>query len=176
MPTDDPKMDRPTRRPWWVGPGIGAVLGAIVIAIAAQGSQAGSPVALPTGPNLAPSTAAAIPGGVPVHASGDVSTQDGTIVVPLHQVVTLAGIGISSGYGATAASGVELAPSDTRMPAIGGSGPDAASPPATASSAGSSVPTMVTTETTEPATVPTSGPPTTSTTTTTERPIEPGDH
>jgi hypothetical protein len=102
MPTDKPMTTGPARRPWWVGPGVGAVLGALAIALAAQGSLAGGRVAMPAGPKLSSSTASAAP--VPAPAPTEVPAADGTVVEPFHPVVTQSDSSGTPPGAATAAS------------------------------------------------------------------------
>jgi hypothetical protein len=112
MPPDTPMTKMRTGRPWWVGPGIGALVGAAVIAVVAHGSLAAGPVSLPAGPRLAP--AALTRPSVPTPDTGP----SATVVTPLRPVVSETsggeGAGGSSGvgYGGVHASGgTESAPS-----------------------------------------------------------------
>jgi len=156
MPTDGPKMTKPTRRPWWVAPGLGAVLGAAVIAVAAQGSLAAGPVELPTGPRLATSPVS------PKRVSAVVS-HAATVVAPVHAVVTEATPAAAAGttfYGSSDAGGPSGSADAAGIPAGSGS-PAPAGPPG-----GTSDTTEV--PTTSPETTTPTTPPTTTTTTSTE--------
>ncbi len=167
MPTDKPMTTGPTRRPWWVGPGVGAVLGALAIALAAQGSLAGGRVAMPAGPKLSSSTAPAAP--VPAPAPTEVPAADGTVVEPLHPVVTQSdSSGTPPGAATSASSGGEAssagspkAPGSSAAESTGTATGDAT---ATGSSGGSGGTGGGTTDTAE-ATTATTLHPSTSTTT-----------
>ncbi len=104
MPKDEAMMTRPTRRPWWVGPGVGAVLGAVAIAVAAQGSLAGGRVQLPAGPSLSSTGASRSVGPVPQATAAtppEAESTDGTVVAPVHPVVTQSDGGTSTSAGAS---------------------------------------------------------------------------
>ena len=158
------------RRPWWVGPGVGAVLGTAVIAVAAQGSLAAGHVVLPAGPHLRPTTVRmAAPAGV-------APAQGGTVVAPVRPVVTQSS---DSGSSGSASSPGQVSG--------GSSGSDTASSGSTGGAVESTAPAVTQGATAGPgpvgsdategsATPSTNGPPkpqTTTTTTTSAR--EPGD-
>ena len=161
MPTDSPMTTKPTRRPWWVAPGVCALLGAGIIAVAAQGSLAGGRVALPAGPRLSPETVAA----APVATTTPVPTA--TVVTPVRPVVTqtaaAGGSAWSSGSGGSSTGSGSDGTGWRPGPATDGT-PEPAPDGAGASGGGGG--TTETTEAVPTTTVP--RPPPTTTTTTTE--------
>ena len=169
MPTDRPMTKKPTRRPWWVAPGIGAVLGAGLIAVAAQGSLGAGSVSLPTGPRLSPAVASAsnVPSAPPTTTVPDGSTvpggtavppqQVGTVVSPVHPVVTQSAD--ADGAGGTAS--------------VAASSTSSASPPVTAGVVVAASVAPNGSGTTSTTTTTTSS---TTTTTTTRPKREPGDY
>lgn len=159
MPTDSPMTKKPTRRPWWVAPGVGALLGAAIIAVAAQGSLAAGRVALPAGPRLAPEVVAAVP------VATNTTDPSATVVTPVRPVVTQTVTDTGSGWYSGSGSG--QSPTGAGSVGIGGT-----PTPVTGGSAGPAVGSagVATTETTEAGPTTTVFPPTTTTTTTRPEP------
>ena len=170
MSTEKTRTTKQVRRPWWVAPGVGAVLGAGIIAIAAQGSLAAGHVALPSGPRLSPVPVA------PAPVATTVPTGDGTVVAPVHAVVTQsapsesstgtayhAGTSTSSAHPGSSTGGATATANEP--------GGDPTPPPATGASGDGPTANA---EASSTATTPPRSPPT-STTTTTRPEREPGD-
>gem|GEM_PF-1123353 len=195
MPTDERMNTNRAGRPWWVAPIVGAAFGAGIIAVAAQGSLAAGHVALPAGPRLTAPATAQHPAQDPILSSGPsptstapaptvVTAGSGTVVDPVHPVVTQSAVQSGPSGAAAGAATVVSASSTASVSEVSGGTPAPAVPTSSGSapaSAGSTAggsdggttqttgpPTSTTTTTTKP-------PPPPTTTTTTKPNREPGD-